>query len=144
MMLPTMLDLISGYVTTQEAVIETVDGSFTPVDQLRWFDRIGNRVTQFYERGDPEHAGLFALTPTMQNIPYSAVVDSSTGGWKKPPIVCVPGPIYQWGVFPWLDRCDDFVDYDMDMGNVWPLRRPKEAYFFMAKRQAPRSVSQYP
>jgi hypothetical protein len=97
-MLLNILDFITGYVTTHEAAVETADGSFTPVDQLRWFNRSDNNVTHFYEvPGDPEYAGLYALTPSMQNISYSAVVDSSTGSWKKPPIVCMPRPTYQWG-----------------------------------------------
>lgn len=75
----TVLDPATGYSAPQEAAVNTRDGSFTPFEQLRWYDGNGTQFTECYEvHGDLDCADTYALTSSVKNFTYSELVDGST------------------------------------------------------------------
>jgi hypothetical protein len=96
--LSTVLDLVTGYVTTLDATIKLADGSYASLEQLRWYDTAGTEIDYYYQKLDPmPHASISTQTLSGQNFTFDELIDNSTRRWKSPPIVCVPGPTYQWG-----------------------------------------------
>lgn len=95
--LSTILDLVTGYVTTQEAAVKLADGGFASIWQLQWFD---GAHTEYKINGFPRELKedmILVHNLSGQNFTYSDLIDNSTLFWKTPPIVCVPGPKYRWG-----------------------------------------------
>ncbi len=101
--LSTILDLVTGYVTTQEPAVKLIDGSFAPFGQLQWLDSTNQMVADGYASGYSfnnllhDRIIISVHTPSGQNFTYFDLIDSSTSSWKNPPIVCVPSTRYRWG-----------------------------------------------
>ncbi|KAF7505382.1 hypothetical protein GJ744_001003 [Endocarpon pusillum] len=93
--LSTILDLVTGYVTRQEAAIRLTDGGFASLSQVQWFDRTYKELDYYDVLNYPNKSDIFLHTRLGQNFTYFDLMDNSTSVWKRPPIVCVPNTEYR-------------------------------------------------
>ncbi|ERF68237.1 hypothetical protein EPUS_02693 [Endocarpon pusillum Z07020] len=95
--LSTILDLVTGYVTTQEAAVSLADGGFASLRGVRWFDGAYKELYSYDVSVYPNKSDISVHTLSGQNFTYLDLIDNSTSVWKQPPIVCMQGSKYRWG-----------------------------------------------
>jgi hypothetical protein len=103
--LPTVLDLVTSYVTTLDAAIKLADESYAFLEQLRWYDTAGTEIDYYYQS---------RIQCPMPRYLHRHFLDRTS-------------PLMSSSICGWLDRSTSNFDVGLDMWNVWPLRRCEEA-----------------